>query len=679
MTALPLAMIVTAVLAQAPAASTPRYERAIAVASPGPQRIAIDLPLLAGAAPFTIVRRGGDLQRLVAEGGLSDLRLFAADGREVPYLLVYPPLRDRRWLRAPVQPIAPTENAKEKRSGFEADLGSAHSVDAIDLRRVTGAFMKRFSLEASADREHWTQVISEGTLFDLPDRQLRETQADFAPGTYRYLRLTWDDTRSARLPLVADVHVRLAETGAAPPPLSAPLRFERRPSEPGRSRYHVTLPGSHLPITALRLDAAGTYLFRGVTVTEPRLAAWQAAPMVVGNGLLVRDHSSSSALRVSINQPSQAELDIVVEDGDNPPLDLRNVAAEFAELPWIYVEAPGPLVARYGDARLPRPRYDLEAARHSLQIDSLLEAHWASAPVEPVSEAPRPRIDPGAFTGGPLDPSTFRYAREIAVGGNELVALPLDAAVLAHSVGPVREFADVRIVDSNGRQVPRLVEQRPEPLVIPLQVDATRPVAAELQPHAGRQRSIYRLTLPYSGLPDARVALSTSASVFERRVALGYERPVDRSHRDPWFLSIAAADWVRSPDAPGVLTLPLSTGVSDATQLTLVVDEGDNSALPISSAQLLLPSYRLRFVRPSSPARLVYGSPAADRPRYDLALLAPTMLSVAVTDVSVAPEAATQAAAPAEALISPRMFWVVLGTAVVALLGVLARLLRKTT
>ena len=152
MTALPLAMMVTAVLAQAPASSSPRYERAIAVASPGPQRIAIDAPLLAGAAPFTIARRGGDLQRLVAEGGLSDLRLFAVDGREVPYLLVYPPVRDRQWLRAPVQPIAPTENAREKTSGFEADLGSVQTVDAVDLRRATGAFMKRFSLEASADQ-----------------------------------------------------------------------------------------------------------------------------------------------------------------------------------------------------------------------------------------------------------------------------------------------------------------------------------------------------------------------------------------------------------------------------------------------------------------------------------------------------------------------------------------------
>jgi hypothetical protein len=93
--------------------------------------------------------------------------------------------------------------------------------------------------------------------------------------------------------------------------------------------------------------------------------------------------------------------------------------------------------------------------------------------------------------------------------------------------------------------------------------------------------------------------------------------------------------------------------------------------------QLLLPSYRLRFVRPASEARLVYGSAAIDMPRYDLALLAPSVLGAAVAEVSMSAEAETKAAAE-ERLLSPRMFWLVLATAVVALLGVLAALLRKT-
>jgi hypothetical protein len=189
---------------------------------------------------------------------------------------------------------------------------------------------------------------------------------------------------------------------------------------------------------------------------------------------------------------------------------------------------------------------------------------------------------------------------------------------------------------------------------------------------------VYRVALPYASLPEARLAIATSARVFQRHVQIGYEREPDRGHRDPWFLSVGSADWVGSDTASASLTLPLNAAVPDATDLTVVVDEGDNSALPISSVQLLLPSYRLRFVRPASAARLVYGNTAADAPRYDLALLEPAVLAAAVSDISMTPEAGTPAAA-APQLISPRMFWLILALAVVVLLGVLVTLLRANS
>jgi hypothetical protein len=250
--------------------------------------------------------------------------------------------------------------------------------------------------------------------------------------------------------------------------------------------------------------------------------------------------------------------------------------------------------------------------------------------------------------------------------------------VLAHSSGPSTEFADVRIVDSAGRQVPRLVERRPEPLVMPLKIAAAQPAAAELLPRPGAQRSIYHVALPYPSLPEAQIAIETPARVFQRRVQIGFERPPDRSHRDPWFMALGTADWSRTENAPATLTLPLdgAAGLDGATELTLVIDEGDNSALPLSRAQLLLPSFRLRFVRPAAAARLVYGGVRLDAPRYDLALLAPVVLGAGVADVTMAAEEETAPAAVQE-LISPRLFWIVLGAAVIALLGVLVKLLRQ--
>ena len=88
------------------------YERQITTAGPGPQRLTVDSALLSAGAPFRVVRRG---DVYYAEDGLNDLRLFAADGRPVPYLLIQPPPAEREWIVGRVFPIAPTK----KSSGFE--------------------------------------------------------------------------------------------------------------------------------------------------------------------------------------------------------------------------------------------------------------------------------------------------------------------------------------------------------------------------------------------------------------------------------------------------------------------------------------------------------------------------------------------------------------------------------
>ena len=48
----------------------------------------------------------------------------------------------------------------------------------------------------------------------------------------------------------------------------APVAFEARPSEPGKSRYRIRLPGAHLPIVALELNIGGGHVLRRATVNR---------------------------------------------------------------------------------------------------------------------------------------------------------------------------------------------------------------------------------------------------------------------------------------------------------------------------------------------------------------------------------------------------------------------------
>src|SRR5262249_39841239 len=137
------------------------------------------------------------------------------------------------WLPGRILPVAATD----KTSGFELDLGAASAVDAIRVEGLPAPFLKRLLLEGSGDRSHWTMLAAEGTLFDLPDERLREPQVPFDAGIYRYLRVTWNDRNSGRVPLPRVAAARRADPILPPRPLVADLPVERRPAEPGRSRY----------------------------------------------------------------------------------------------------------------------------------------------------------------------------------------------------------------------------------------------------------------------------------------------------------------------------------------------------------------------------------------------------------------------------------------------------------
>ncbi len=651
-------------------------ERPILTTGAGPQRLAVDVPLLARGQRVTTIRSTarGEVR---AEGGLADLRIYDAAGLEVPYLLVHPS-REPQWL--PAQAILAVGSTK-KTSGFEADLGEIRTIDMVRVDGLQGPFLKRVVLEGSGDRAHWTVLAGEGTLFDLPDERLQQLSTPFAAGAYRYVRVTWDDTNSGRMPLPPSVSARAVTDGTvAYRRLTAPVPFGSRPSEPGRSRYRLQLPAAGLPLVAVTLAVGRGHVFRAASVTEARLEGGYAAPVVLGRGTLARierDGATAAALRIDISRPREAELEVVVDDGNNPPLELTGVSVEFAELPWIYFEAPdGPLTARYGHRRASAPVYDLEAVRSGLKLAAVPEASWgepvrASAGIE-APDAPPPSA------GAPVDVTAFRHRRTIQVAVAGLSVVALDPAVLAHSRGPAHSFADVRIADSSGRQVPYLLERRDEPIAVPITLRPTTSTVRALRSEPGHNRSVYAVTLPYERLPRSRLVLQTSDRVFQREVQVVAERAADRLHRETWVELAGTVVWQHSEhDVPAPAAV-VQLAADTRRELLIVIDEGDNQPLTLTRAELLLPSWRLRFFAPAPSTggrtlSLLYGQDRLPPPQYDLALLAPQVMGAPAREVTAGEEAPSSGPTPAP-FIAPRTFWLGLAVSVLLLLGIIVKL-----
>ena len=656
--------LATAVTGEGPPAF--RFERPVAPGAKGANRLAVDAPLLSGAAPLRYRRSATELERPPAfEGGLEDLRFFDSGGREVGYLLIAPGSASPSWRSGRVLPIAATKT----QSGFEVDLNGVYRTDRLSIEGLPPPYLKRVRLEAGGDRTRWTLLAGEGTLFDLPEEKLQRTFLEFPAGEYRYFRVLWDDRSSGRVPLPRGVSARLAVASESPPVMRLEAAFERRPSEPGRSRFRVRLPGPHLPVTALELSTASGHLLRPVAFFEPRLSGGEVVPSPLGSGTLRRAERGglvASDLSVPIAFPEGPDLDVVVEDGSNPPLALTGVQARLAPLPWIYFEsADGQgLTARFGSAGAKAPRYDLEAVREGAGKAALAEARWGERRVGAEESASAAAPMPSA--GAPIDATRFRHARRVPPAVPGLNALRLDAAVLAGS-----DLQDVRLSDKEGRQVPYLLEKQDEPLSLEL----PQPERLAGEPGApGRSR--YRVRLPYASLPACRIAIATPARVFERRVTLRIDRPAE-SGAEPESAEIAEPVWRHAePETPApalVFTVP----PPGSGEVTLVIDEGDNPPLPLERPKLLLPSYRLRFFGVEGESlTLLYGQPGLTAPRYDLALLAARLVGVAAHELTLAPEAAPTRASTG-ASTQTKLFWGVLVVAVAAFLALIVRLVKK--
>jgi hypothetical protein len=434
-----------------------------------------------------------------------------------------------------------------------------------------------------------------------------------------------------------------------------------------------------LPIVAIELEVGGGHVFRQATVSESRFQGSEAEPMQLGTGTLsrvVRDGVHASNMRIAISPPAESEIHLLIDDGSNPPLEVIRISALMAELPVIFFESEGgAMIARYGNRTMEAPAYDLEALRVSIDPSKLPDAAWGE-PRAVIERSGSPPPPVGLEPGSVLEETGFRYVRRIPGAAAGLVALQLDGGVLANSAGPQARFSDVRVLDAGNRQIPYLVERRDEPLEVALTLAPTVDAkASELKTVPGQQRSIYRVSLPHHRLPASTLVLDTSARVFQRSVQVGFERPPDRRHRDAWFDVHSTSVWRHVDQQTAAPALSVRLEGDDQRDLLVVVDEGDNAALPIAGARLLLPSYRLRFYQPPDASlRLAYGRADLQQPRYDLALLAQQVMGSPARAAAAEPESGEPPASAAGSLLSPWMFWTFLGVAVLVLIGLIARL-----
>jgi hypothetical protein len=559
-----------------------------------------------------------------ALGGLEDLRVVDGAGREVPYLF-----------RAKPQPPVRSEAVATEisQSGVEDATvavyrtGAAGTLDTITLRTPARDFIKPVTVEASDDRSQWRPLAIRYPVFRQSDGSER-LAIRVAPGRYPYLRFTVGDARERPIPLTA------VTTHQTPPePAEAEVvtvALDAVATGGAATRLMLSLPARHLSPRRIALDPDDPVFSREVTVAVRTTMDGEAREQIIARGRVHRVSlaGASRSEVLSILLPGRPlagrTLVLTIENGDSPPLSVRQPVRVTFELPRLRFSArPGERYAlAVGNRSAKPPRYDLAALPALGELPAVVEAVPGLLERNPGFRAEEAAKGAPA-EGAAIDRSRWRRSRGVICQGGGAQALEVPPEVLSRSPA----LGDVRLV-AGGRQVPYILERGS----LARRLDVT---LETLPTDRGGRVSRRRVRLPHAGLPLEEIRCTVVEQVFRREVNVYEELPPERGGR--WALG--SAIWERRGErADASFSVGLGSRPARAA-LVVEMDDGDNAPLTVKECSVGWHTSRLLFKAPGvETVSLLYDSPDAGPPRYDLALLADELLAADAASAALAPD-----------------------------------------
>ncbi len=602
-----------------------------------------------------------------ARPALEDLRVLDSAGQEVAFLVERP---------------APKPAAQQRPKSFRAKVEAGATVLAIEtgidtpigglaLESPSGAFMKLARIEGSADGETWTQLVASRPILHLPNG-VKQLDAYFAPGIWKYLRVTLDDRRS--LPAPFSGALLLGESTEAPT-TDVKATIQSRDESPGVTRFTVDLGGANLRVAQIHLETSDPLFTRDITIAEPEISEDGIRERQTASGTVHRiavDDDVAEQLDVRIERQLKArELFVFIRNQDSPPLTITGVRATLRPARLLFLaRETGPYQLLTGNNQCAAPQYDLTPFASRLKNVTAITATPSPLTDNPDFHAPEtmPGIGENAAA---LDVSAWKIRRLLSIERSGVQQLDLDQPILAHAQ---RDFADLRLM-RGGKQIPYLIARTSIQRAIPLEA---APVNDPKRPRISR----WAFSMPMPGLPLTRFVCASATPLFERDLRLVEETTKSRGEKSA--REITRANWQRTPDHPArELVMDFSQPPITDT-LFLETDNADNSPIDLANSRVLHPVTRLVFKAapdPREPLELFYGNERANGPRYDLHLVAAQILGAEKAIATLGnetPLGKTPVRAPeAPSTSSTIAFWIVLALVVVGLLFVLARMLPR--
>ncbi len=529
---------------------------------------------------------------------LSDVRLYDAEGQEVPYLV------DSGQDPSPVphsfsvDPLDVSRSLEGRepvssRERFVLLLPPSEQTRRLQLVSRVPRFVRDVVVR-EGDRE-----VYRGRFFRLP-APLRERVAIDLPGLSSGSVEISVELEGEGGYLEPSFRVETTRERRETLELTVPLEEVSRRAEDGRTVIEVRGPSGVYP---RRLTfRTGTAAFaRDVTVSALRPGE---PAQVVARGLVWRmPELAADEVVVDLPDPRAERLRIAIEDGDSPALEGLVVEATVPEPALLFHGDGAPMTLYFGGGRTRAPRYDLSrlASRFAAVVEASPPRAAQLTAIEPnPAFVDGPALDFAMTPGRAVDAAAFSHVARLTVSGAEegLSVVTLPPSVLA----PARPDAgDLRVVDAEGRQRAYLW-------------GAERGRAFDVEvgaPTAEAPGSRYAIELPAERATLRGLALEVDADYVARPYELW---GIDDAGR---WVELDRGALTRDPTEARA-PLRLAAAPRRVSALELRVADGDDAPLAIVGAEVTVVDRPLFLAAPDGEYRVLVGEPGTGAPTYEI-------------------------------------------------------------
>lgn len=335
--------------------------------------------------------------------GLGDLRIVDEKGTGVPYLL-----ESNRFTEATVEeafqfyPVGEFKKRADTVFDFQGQAPEGTDLLVNQLRADSayeGDFFKYVELYGSHDGKHW-EGLGTQSLYRIEGKDQNTFDLGPAQKFTAYRIVILDNGEGVRLSGLSGILINVSETQVTHQRVFTAAQFQRQ--EVNTATEIRLQQVGNLPANAVSMEATGLF-HRPCRILSGDNPADGA---VFGSGYLFQSTLKGTEplrnqLAMEIYQPVDT-LTLVIENGDNPPLDIQSVTLDYVADSVVFQTAPGKIYAlQYGSPTAPKPQYDLEQFRAEIAQQKIAAAALGPETEIPAVEQPKsPGVNQKALFSG---------------------------------------------------------------------------------------------------------------------------------------------------------------------------------------------------------------------------------------------------------------------------------------